>query len=107
MVQLLYNAVIEALGRSTLPAAVTERIVMVLTMILRQEETHLETIAQHNALLAAARGTLSADACALLDDLACLSAEDYEWAAELAVRELGPTMAAYADPVALRVRIGA
>jgi hypothetical protein len=107
LVQLLYNAAIETLRRSTLPAAMTERVIMVLTMILRQEETHLETIAQHNALLAAPRGTLSADACALLDALARLSAEDYEWAAELAVREIVPTMQAYADPVALRARIGA
>ena len=107
MVQLLYNAVIDALRRSTLPAATIDRVVMVLTMILRQEETHLETIAQHNALLAADRRMLSADACTLLDDLARLSAGDYEWAAELAVREVVPTMLAYADPDALRARIGA
>jgi hypothetical protein len=100
MVQLLYGAVIDALRRATrLPSRVAEEVIVVLTMILRQEETHLAMVEQHNALLAADRAALSADAGALLDALGRLTEEDYEWTAELAVREVVPTMSCYARPV--------
>src|SRR5262249_56214209 len=59
MVELLYGAVIDALARSPLPRVVRERVIFVLTVILRQEETHLGLIAQHNALLACDRSRLS------------------------------------------------
>lgn len=97
MVQLLYGSLIEAVRRSTLPRDVFERVEFVLTAILAQEETHLDTVQQHNALLEADRNTLSAEACDALDMLGKLTADDYEWIAEVAVREVVPTIAPYAD----------
>src|SRR5262249_14839181 len=74
----------------------------VLTVILRQEETHLGLIAQHNALLAADRSRLSPAAVEALEQLGRLEAADYEWAAELAGREIVRLYAGYADAEKLR-----
>src|SRR5215468_1165839 len=106
MVQLLYGAVIEAVCRSPLSEVIRERVEFVLTAILRQEDTHLGLIAQHNALLAANRSALSASACAALEQLARLDVEDYEWAAERAVCEIVSSVAVYADPAAVRAHLG-
>jgi hypothetical protein len=105
MVGLLYGAVLEALARSSLPRVLTDRVAFVLTVILRQEETHLGIVEQHNALLATDRGALSASAVATLDRLALLTAEDYEWVAELAVREIVRTTAIYGEPERLRAHL--
>jgi hypothetical protein len=43
----------------------------------------------------------------MLDQLARLGADDYEWVAELAVREIVPSTAAYADPAAVHARLAA
>jgi hypothetical protein len=105
MVGLLYGAVIDALGRSRLPRALTERVAFVLTVILRQEETHLGIIAQHDALLAADRRALSPGAVTTLARLARLTVEDYTWVAELAVREIVRTTAIYGEPERLRAHL--
>lgn len=105
MVELLYATVIEALATSALPRVMTDRIVFVLTVILRQEETHLGIIAQHNALCAADRAGLSAAAAGTLGQLERLTGEDYEWTAELAVQEIVRAMSEYADPAELRARL--
>jgi len=107
MVELLYGAVIDALAHSPLPRIVRERVTFVLTVILRQEETHLGLIAQHNALLACDRSRLSAAAVETLVRLGHLEAADYEWAAELAVREVVRLYAGYADAEKLRVALPA
>ena len=107
MVELLYGAVIDALAHSPLPGVVRERVTFVLTVILRQEETHLGLIAQHNALLACDRSRLSATAVETLVQLGHLEAADYEWAAELAVREVVRLYAGYADAEKLRVALPA
>ena len=105
MVGLLYGAVIDALGRSSLPRALTERIAFILTVILRQEETHLGIVAQHNALLAADARGLSSGAVATLDRLALLAAGDYTWIAEVAVRQIVRTTAIYGEPERLRAHL--
>jgi hypothetical protein len=105
MVGLLYGAVLDALARSSLPRVLTDRVAFVLTVILRQEETHLGIVAQHNVLLATDRTTLAAPAVATLDRLARLTAEDYEWVAELAVREIVRSTAIYGDPDRLRAHL--
>ena len=107
MVELLYGAVIDALVRSPLPRVVRERVTFVLTVILRQEETHLGLIAQHNALLAADRSRLSPAAVETLERLGRLEAADYEWAAELAVCEVVRLYAGYADAEKLRAALPA
>ena len=107
MVELLYGAAIDTLARSPLPRVVRERVTFVLTVILRQEETHLGLIAQHNALLAADRSRLSPASVETLARLGRLEAEDYEWAAELAVREVVGMYAGYADAAKLRAALPA
>lgn len=105
MVELLFEAVLDALASSTLPEPAPSRVGLLLTIILRQEETHLGIIDQHNALLATDRSDLSAEAGAMLDSLGALTAEDYVWAAELAMQEIGPTLTRYADPAAFREQV--
>src|SRR5262249_37496543 len=107
MVELLYGAVIDALAHSPLPRVVRERVTFVLTVILRQEETHLGLIAQHNALLACDRSRLSAAAFETLVRLGLLEAAGYAWAAERAVREVVRLYAGYADAEKLRVALPA
>ena len=103
--RVLYGALIEAIGYSTLPQAARQRIEFILTALLRQEETLLGLIAQHNALLAADQGRLSIEAVTSLDQLALLTDDDYKWAADLAVREIGETYCAYADLDAVRALV--
>jgi hypothetical protein len=107
MVMLLYGAVADAMGRSSLPPEMRSRVEAVLRSILDEEATHLGVIDQHNALLAASREALSDEACTLLDSLAKLSADDYRIPAEHAVRQVVSMMQRYADPDRQRSEIEA
>jgi hypothetical protein len=107
MVDLLYGAVIGALAESPLPQPLVARIRFVLTMILRQEQTHVDIVTQHEALLAADRSRLSPAAVEALARLERLTADDYVWAARRAVEEIVPTMCAYADLEAVHARVAA
>lgn len=107
MVLLLYAQVSEGVARSGLPETVRERIVDVIGGIVAEEETHVGVVDQHNALLAGPREGLSAEACRMLDALEALSAEDYWFAADLAVRQVAEMMEKYADAPAYRAEIEA
>ncbi len=96
MVVLYYGATIDALEASALPASTRRRVAAELRRILSEEETHLEIEEQHNTLLRADRSALGPRAVELLDALARLSAEDYHWAAELAMREVARSIERYA-----------
>jgi hypothetical protein len=108
MVALLYRAVADAVAaEATLPEATRRRIGAVLESILAEEATHLGVVDQHNALLDAPRGELSAEARAMLDSLGRLEASDYVFAAELAVEQVVATMERYAEGDAYRREIEA
>jgi hypothetical protein len=107
MVMLLYRAVADAIARSDLAPAVRTRVVSVIERILGEEETHLGVVDQHNALLDAARGSLSGEAAAMLDALAELEVEDYRFPAERAVRQVVATTRRYADAAGYRAEIEA
>jgi len=104
MVELFFPAVIEAVKRSRLPRPICERVEFVLTAILRQEETHLGFIEQHNALLKVDRSAVSRDAAETLEKLALLDDRDYLFTAELAVRKIIETYRGFADAQAIRSR---
>jgi hypothetical protein len=105
MVMLLYGAVADAMGRSSLSPEPRGRVEAVLRSILDEEATHLGVIDQHNALLGASREALSDEACTLLDSLAQLSADDYRVPAEHAMRQVVSMMQRYADPDRQRAEI--
>ncbi|MDX1648432.1 MAG: hypothetical protein R3263_01135 [Myxococcota bacterium] len=107
MVALYYGAVIEAVERSDLPAAVRARIASQLRRILAEEETHLEIAEQHDALLRSDRSGLGPAAVEMLEKLAALTAEDYEWAAELCMRHIAEMAGRYAAGPAYRAEIEA
>jgi hypothetical protein len=107
MVMLLYGAVADAMHRSSLVQETRGRIEAVLRSILDEEATHLGVIGQHNALLEASRDALSQEACALLDSLAKLEAEDYRRPAEHAVHQVVAMMQRYAEPDRQRAEIEA
>ena len=107
MVLLLYRAVADAVRRSSLPAAIHERVRSVLEGILSEEETHVGVVDQHNALLASARQELSPEACGMLDALEKLTVEDYVYPTELAVNQIVTMMGRYADPACYRAEIEA
>ncbi|MEN8183262.1 MAG: hypothetical protein ABFS46_12090 [Myxococcota bacterium] len=107
MVMLLYRAVADAMERSQLAGPVREKVGAVLRSILEEEATHLGVIDQHNALLAASRQGLSAEAGTLLDSLACLEAADYRQPAQDSVAQVVRTMEDYAEPVRHRAAIEA
>jgi hypothetical protein len=98
---LLGAAVVDALGRSPLPAPIPERV----AALLGRTGTDGGWIARHNALLATDRQSLSPTAVEAIEALGRLTAGDYASAAELAVRELVAAYVPYADPTALRARI--
>ncbi len=103
---LLYGVVGDALGRSPLSRAVTDRVVAVLAPGSGGGRTDTSLIARHNALLLAAdRGFASPAAREAVALLRQLTAADYVWAAELAAREMVASYVPYADPLALRARI--
>lgn len=97
MVELYYGAVIQEVKKSSLPKDMRDHVASVLQIILDQEETHLGLIAQHNALLQADRTGLSEEACAMLDALGRVTAEDYDWIAGLAVEQIVPSSARFLD----------
>jgi hypothetical protein len=105
MVGLYYGAVIEAVAASDLPAGLREPIARQLRRILDEEDTHLAIATQHDALLRAERAGLSPRTVELLESLEKLDADDYEWAAELSMREVVKLIARYAEGPAFRARI--
>ena len=105
MVLLLYRAVADALSEIADPRG--GEIASLLDGILDEEETHLGILDQHNALLAGDRSSLSVDARKALDELHLLEAEDYAFAAELAVRQILTMMGRFAEPDAYRADIAA
>lgn len=107
MVLLLYGAVADAMRGSSLPPETRERVEALLRGILAEEETHLGVIEQHNALLEADRAELSEEACALLDALGRLCADDYRLPAAHAVEQVVAMMRRYADPERQRAEIEA
>jgi hypothetical protein len=88
MVGLYYGAVIETLAESDLAPDLKDPIVAQLRRILDEEDTHLEIATQHNALLAAERAGLGERTVELLEALDRLTVDDYEWAAELSMKEI-------------------
>lgn len=96
MVVLYYGAAIEAVKAAGLPGDIERRIVAELRRILAEEETHLELEEQHNSLLVANRSQLGPRAVELLEALEPLGADDYHWAAELAMREIVRMIGRYA-----------
>jgi hypothetical protein len=96
MVALYYQAVIEAVEASPLPPAVRDRVATRLRRILAEEETHLGVADQHDRLLATDRSRVGAGAAAQLDRLAALTADDYERAVELSMRQIVEMAGRYA-----------
>jgi len=107
MVGLYYAAVLDAIAASDLPPDLKEPLVRQLRRILAEEDTHLEIATQHNALLEADRAKLSPRTIELLDRLGALTEDDYEWAAELSMRQIVETVAHYADGARYRAEIEA
>jgi hypothetical protein len=105
MVGLYYGAVVEAVAASELPAVLKGPIEAQLRRILDEEDTHLEIATQHNALLAADRAALSPRTVELLEGLEKLGADDYEWAAELSMREVVKMIARYGEGPRFRAEI--
>jgi hypothetical protein len=105
MVGLYYGAVIEAVAASDLPTPLKDPIVAQLRRILDEEETHLAIATQHNALLEADRAGLSPRTEELLEGLEALTADDYEWAAELSMKEVVGLIGRYADGPGFRAEI--
>jgi len=107
MVGLYYGAVLAAVAASDLPPDLKDPVVTQLRRILEEEDTHLEIATQHNALLAADRSKLSPRTVELLEALERLTAEDYEWAAELSMREIVKMIGRYAEGERFRAEIKA
>ena len=107
MVGLYYGAVVDAIESSPLPAEIRRSLAAQLRRILAEEDTHLAIATQHNALLRADRSKLSERTVSLLGDLAKLSEEDYEWAADLSMREVVGLIGDYARGPAFRSEIQA
>lgn len=103
-VDLLYDAVIAALGRSGLPHPLTERTASVLGTV-RERKNHAGPIEQHNALLAARGDVRSPSAGEAFTVLDRLTPADYEWAADLAIREMVASYAPWADAEGVRRRV--
>ena len=105
MVGLHYGAVIDAVAASDLAPELKNPIVTQLRRILDEEETHLEIATQHNALLAADRSGLGERTALLLEALETLTTDDYEWAAELSMKEIVKMMGRYATGPRFRAEI--
>ena len=107
VVQVLYAVLIDALERSTFPAALKDRVRFVLQLILDQEETHDVLLAeQHNALLGSDRSSLSAEAREMLDQLGRLTGDDYRWTTEFMMRAfVSWTSAFFADLAQVRTTL--
>lgn len=105
MVGLHYAAVINAVVASDLPSELKDPIATQLRRILAEEDTHLEIATQHNVLLGADRSGLSARTLELLQGLEALTTEDYEWAAEISMKEVVKLIARYGDGPAFRAQV--
>ena len=95
------------IGGSLIAALLAVGIWAVLDGILREEETHLGMVDQHNALLVSPREGLSPEAGGMLDTLEKLTVEDYAFPAELAVRQIVTMTGRYAEPERYRAEIAA
>jgi hypothetical protein len=107
MVGLYYGAVIEAIAASNLAPELKTPILTQLRRILDEEDTHLQIATQHNALLEADRAGLGARTVELLEALETLTTEDYEWAADLSMKEIVKMIGRYADGPRFRAEIEA
>jgi hypothetical protein len=107
MVGLYYGAVIDAVAASDLAPELKNPIVTQLRRILDEEDTHLEIATQHNALLAANRAGLTERTVELLQALEKLTTDDYEWAAELSMKEVVKMVGRYAAGPRFREEIEA
>jgi hypothetical protein len=107
MVGLYYGAVIDAVAASSLAPELKTPIVEQLRRILDEEDTHLEIATQHNELLAADRTGLAERTTSLLEALGNLTADDYEWAAELSMKEVVKMIGRYASGPRFREEIEA
>jgi len=105
MVELVYGAVMDALKRSPLPRPLAERAAAGLGTIRRRDGDGATILARHDALLTAPRDGLATSAREALRLLERLTARDYEWAADLAVREVIAAYAPWEDVEAARRRI--
>ena len=105
MVELVYGAVMDALKRSPLPRPLAERAAAGLGTICRRDGDGATILARHDALLTAPRDGLAMSAREALRLLERLTARDYEWAADLAVREVIAAYAPWEDVEAARRRI--
>ena len=105
MVGLYYGAVIDVVAASDLAPELKNPIVSQLRRILDEEDTHLEIATQHNALLAADRAGLSERTVELLEALESLTTDDYEWAAELSMKEIVKMVGRYAAGPRFRAEI--
>ena len=105
MVGLYYGAVLDAIAASDLSADLKDPLLRQLRRILDEEDTHLEIATQHNVLLEADRTGLGERTRELLDDLAALTTDDYEWAAELSMKQIARTIGRYAAGPQYRAEI--
>jgi hypothetical protein len=105
MVLLLYRAVADAVKDAPIATDTREHIAAVLERILAEEETHLGVVEQHNALLETPLDELSDEARAMLDQLRKLTAADYAYPADLAVRQVVAQTALHVDAARYRAEI--
>jgi len=105
MVGLYYGAVLDAIAASDLEPGLKDPLLRQLRRILDEEDTHLEIATQHNHLLQAEREGLSPKTVELLGQLETLTADDYEYAAELSMKQIATTIGRYADGARYRAEI--
>ena len=105
MVGLYYGAVLDAIAASDLESGLKDPLLKQLRRILDEEDTHLEIATQHNVLLEADRDGLGDETLELLTGLEALTADDYEWAAELSMKQITRTIGRYAAGAKYRAEI--
>ncbi len=105
MVGLYYGAVLDAIAASDLETGLKDPLLKQLRRILDEEDTHLEIATQHDHLLEADRAGLAPGTVELLRKLELLTAEDYEYAAELSMKQIVKTIGRYADGARYRAEI--
>ena len=101
------RAVLDAIAASDLEPDLKDPLLKQLRRILDEEDTHLEIATQHNHLLEADRAGLSPKTVELLDQLEKLTADDYEYAAELSMKQIAKTIGRYAEGARYRAQIEA
>lgn len=105
MVGLYYGAVVDAIAASDLEPGLKDPLLKQLRRILDEEDTHLEIATQHNHLLRADRAELSPKTVELLEKLEVLTADDYEYAADLSMKQIVKTIGRYAGGARYRAEI--